>query len=276
MNAPIRKSLWIVAAVSALLVAASLTFSWFAGRSIVGAMNSLENASSSLLRSETVHLKRTGLREVDHALTAFERAAKSIFEREKHHGLLVDELNHRVKNTLAVVQSMAVLAKQTATSVSEYSTSFVHRIVSLAHTHDLLTKGSWESVQLKEIFENELNAYQNPECSRILLSGDPIALHSKEAVAISMIVHELATNAAKHGALSNGAGRLNISWQADNEAIAIGWEEENGPPVSASQRNGFGTKLIGSLVAGLSGESKMEYRPDGAYFNLKFPRSTGP
>jgi two-component sensor histidine kinase len=99
-------------------------------------MQSLENASSSLLRNEPINLKRTGLREVDHALTAFERAATSIFEREKHHSLLVEELNHRVKTTLAVVQSMAVLAKQTATSVTDFSASFVSRIVSLAHTRD--------------------------------------------------------------------------------------------------------------------------------------------
>ena len=131
----------------------------------------VRSASSSLLRDEPINLKRTGLREVDHALTAFESAASSIIDRERRHSLLVDELNHRVKNTLAVVQSMALLAKQTATSVSDFSNSFVSRIVSLAHTHDLLTARNWDTVQLKEIFENELRAYQSSDRNRLSLSG---------------------------------------------------------------------------------------------------------
>ena len=275
LNSPVRKSLWIVAAVSSALVALSLALSWFAGRSITRAMQSLENASSSLLRNEPINLERTGLREVDHALTAFEQAATSILEREKHHILLVGELNHRVKNTLAVVQSMAVLAKQTATSVSDFSASFVSRIVSLAHTHDLLTESNWDTVPLKGIFENELNAYQNSDCTRILLSGELVALGSKGAVAISMIVHELATNAAKHGALSNVEGQLRVSWKYSNQNITIVWQEQRGPPVHAPQRDSFGTQLIRILVADLCGETTMEFLPSGARFTLIFPRPSG-
>ena len=274
LNSPVRKSLWIVAAVSSALVALSLALSWFAGRSITRSMESLENASSSLLSNDPINLRRTGLREVDHALTAFERAAASIFEREKQHSLLVGELNHRVKNTLAVVQSMAVLAKQTATSVSSFSASFVSRIVSLARTHDLLTESNWDTVQLKGIFENELTAYQNSDCTRISLSGSLIALNSKEAVAISMIVHELATNAAKHGALSKVDGRLRISWKESDQTITIDWEEENGPPIGGPQSSNFGTKLIRNLATSLSGEATIEFLPSGARFALNFPKSS--
>ena len=272
LNSPVRKSLWIVAAVSSALVAVCLALSWFAGRSITAAMQSLENASSSLLRNEPINLKRTGLREVDHALTAFEQAAASILEREKHHVLLVGELNHRVKNTLAVVQSMAVLAKQTAISVSDFSASFVSRIVSLAHTHDLLTESNWDTVQLRGIFENELNAYQNSDCTRVLLSGGLIGLGSKEAVAISMIFHELATNAAKHGALSDAEGRLRVSWKESNQKIIIDWLEEGGPPIPFPRRSSFGTKLIKSLAGDLSGEVTMEFPPTGARVALIFPK----
>jgi two-component sensor histidine kinase len=273
VNSPAHRSRWIVGTVSAAFVLLSLTLSWFAGRSIIGAMKSLENASSSLLRNEPVNLKRTGLREVDHALTAFERAASTISEREKHHELLVEELNHRVKNTLAVVQSMAVLAKQTATSVSSYSASFISRIVSLAHTHDLLTASNWEDVQLKGILENELGVYQNAGSARVSLSGENISLDSKEAVAISMIVHELATNAAKYGSLSQENGRLRVVWYRVGETVTVDWSEENGPPVVVTERSGFGTRLIASLAASLGGKATMEMLPEGARFILNFPKS---
>jgi hypothetical protein len=128
LNAPVRKSLWLVTFVSVALVLVSLALSWFAARGINKSMNSLVVGASSLMRDEPTTLRRTGLREVDHALVAFENAASTIREREKHHVLLVNELNHRVKNTPALVQSLAILAKQTAPSVNDFANTFVNRI----------------------------------------------------------------------------------------------------------------------------------------------------
>ena len=104
----------------------------------------------------------------------------------------------------------------------DFSNGFVSRIVSLAQTHDLLTARNWDTVQLKEIFENELKAYQSSDRNRLSLSGSHIALNSKEAIAIGMIVHELATNAAKHGALSSGEGAVRITWGEWDQFALIG------------------------------------------------------
>lgn len=276
LQSSMSSSLWVVALVSLSLVTVSLTFSWFAARSIVQSMKSLEVASSALLDGGPIRVKRTGLNEVDHALSAFEGAAISIVEREKRHGLLVDELNHRVKNTLAIVQSMARLAKKNATSVADFTTSFLSRIISLAHTHDLLTKNSWDTVSLGEIVRSELGIYQTTESERILIHEDPIFLHSNDAVAVGMIIHELATNAAKYGALSKESGRVKISlMNAGDAEIQIGWREENGPPVKSPENTGFGSKLIKNLVEGLGGISAIEFAPYGIYFSMRFPKSAG-
>ena len=269
-----RQSLWIVAIVSSSLVLFSLTLAWIAARQIDQSMTSLEKASSALLQNEPINVRRTGLREVDHALAAFESAATSILDRQRRHSLLVDELNHRVKNTLSVVQSMAILAKQSATNVADFTESFVSRVVSLAHTHDLLTERSWAEVEMRQIFESELCSYQDAHLERVSLNGDAIFLNAKDAVAVSMIIHELATNAAKYGALSNTAGRLKISWtEPAQNVIQIIWKEENGPPVYAPQHKSFGTKLIKSLMSGLAGVSTTDFFPDGLHFSMTFTKS---
>ena len=103
--------------------------------------------------------------------------------------------------------------------VTRTDSEAISRRISLAHTHNLLSESKWDTVRLMEILENELSAYQNVDCTRISLSGSPIALNSKDAVAISMIVHELATNAAKHGSLSNIDGRVVVSWLESNGMI---------------------------------------------------------
>ena len=169
------------------------------------------------------------------------QAAVSIREREKQHALLVNELNHRVKNTLA--SSLALLAKQTSTSLSEYSANFCDRVASLAQTHDLLTERNWKAVPLREIFEKEIAVFQNAQNDRISLSGDFIQLNSRSAITLGMIAHELATNAAKYGALSCPEGAVAISWrQLANDEIEIHWVETNGPPVQPPSNQSFGTK----------------------------------
>ena len=272
LNGPLRRSLWIVGTISTGFILLALAFSLLAARPVIAAMQSLQSASSSLmLDGPPVKLARTGLLEVDIALTAFERAAVSIREREKRHAMLVNELNHRVKNTLAVVQSLALLAKQTSTSVSEYSANFIGRVASLARTHDLLTKRNWESVPIREIFDKEIAVFQNVQNNRISLSGDSIQLSSRSAVTLGMIAHELATNAAKYGALSCPEGKVAISWsQSANDEIQIHWVETEGPPVQPPSSQSFGTKLITSLALGLEGMGDMDFRPSGLRFSLTF------
>ena len=169
---------------------------------------------------------------------------------------------------------MAILAKQTATNVTDFTSSFVSRLVSLAHTHDLLTESSWSNVEMRQIFENELRSFQNDGFERVSLTGEPVMLNAKDAVPFSMIVHELATNAAKYGALSNVEGRLKINWTLPApDKIQMDWKEENGPVVHGPQHKSFGTKLIRSLLIGLTGVSTTNFLPEGLHFSMTFTNS---
>jgi two-component sensor histidine kinase len=180
--------------------------------------------------------------------------------------LLLDELNHRVKNNLATVQSIAFQTARHAPDVESFRKTFEARLVALSHTHDVLTRRAWESAEVREILEMELSPYGQ---SRITLQGPTVLLNARQALALGMIVHELATNAAKYGALSASGGHLVVTWslvrgEEGDCIVTLGWTETGGPPVSVPTRPGFGSRLIRSSVAGaLRGELQMDYRPEG-------------
>ncbi|WP_168202894.1 MULTISPECIES: sensor histidine kinase [unclassified Tardiphaga] len=272
LEAPFQQSMWLLGLTSCAMLLLSVILASLASRTIVRPMKALENGSEALLRKDRLIFKRTGLREVDITLAAFERASNAIINREEHHIILVNELNHRVKNTLAIVQAVALMAKKTAKNVSDYSASFSSRIVSLARTHDLLTEKSWDTIELREILLNEVNIFQNTDSSRIVMIGGVVELASKEAVSLGMIIHELATNAAKYGALSVDKGRLTISWMSDGpNTTKLDWIEEQGPAVRIPEKGNFGTKLIMQLAAGLSAEVKINFLETGLNFSMTIP-----
>jgi two-component sensor histidine kinase len=161
-------------------------------------------------------------------------------ERQK---LMIDELNHRVKNTLATVQS---------------------RLLALSHTHDLLTRSHWEGADLRAILEHETEAH-GPQ--RISLNGHPVALGAATSLSLGMIFHELATNAAKYGALSTPEGRVLVDWGVADQTqpvLHLTWREIDGPPVSPPTRRGFGSRLIERNVRhDLSGEVHIEHATSG-------------
>lgn len=274
LKAPFRKSIWILGLISFAMLVFSVILASLASRTIVRPMEALKIGSAALLRKDRLIFKRTGLREVDLTLSAFERASDAIVERQEHHIILVNELNHRVKNTLTIVQAVALMAKKTAKNVSEYSASFTSRIASLARTHDLLTEKSWDVIELQEILLNELTAFQTADLNRIVLTGPKVFLKSKEAVSVGMIVHELATNAAKYGALSVDMGRLLVSWRSEGaDSIKLDWIEVCGPAVTAPATTSFGTKLISILAHDLSSEVKTEFCATGLRFSMSIPTS---
>jgi two-component sensor histidine kinase len=180
--------------------------------------------------------------------------------------LLLDELNHRVKNNLATVQSIAFQTARHAPEMAAFRETFEARLIALSHTHDVLTRRAWESAELREILEMELYPYGE---SRIALEGSSVLLNARQALALGMVAHELATNATKYGALSAPGGRLAVSWtmaRGPDKAcrMTLRWEETGGPPAQPPSRRGFGSRLIRSSVAGaLRGELRMNYRPEG-------------
>jgi PAS domain S-box-containing protein len=180
--------------------------------------------------------------------------------------LLVNELNHRVKNTLATVQSVAGQTLRNAVDLHDARDALTTRLLALSRGHDILTRESWDGAELSDIAAAVVAAHG--EAERFVLEGPSVRLAPKATLALSMALHELMTNAAKYGALSNANGRVRLAWRRTKtdagERLQLTWEEIDGPPVSAPTRQGFGTRLItGGLARELGGEVRLEYPPGG-------------
>jgi PAS domain S-box-containing protein len=181
---------------------------------------------------------------------------------------LINELNHRVKNTLSTVQSIATQTLRTAATPEEAREALEDRLIALSRAHDVLTRESWECAALSEIVSEALAAYRDRWEDRIHVRGPDVRLPPRVALALSMALHELATNAVKYGALSNAAGEVSVNWTFDDTAdcgrLALRWTEQGGPPVEPPSRQGFGSRLIQrTLAAELGGEVILNFAPTG-------------
>ncbi|AZO53488.1 HWE histidine kinase domain-containing protein [Mesorhizobium sp.] len=169
---------------------------------------------------------------------------------EEQRKLLVNELNHRVKNTLAVVQSIASQTLRNADNLPEAGRSLASRLVSLAKAHDILTQENWSGADLRDVITAAISPHAIRE--RCHLSGDPVWLSPTLALSLSLGFHELTTNAVKYGALACDQGIVTISWtlsrQAGSRQVRIEWREQNGPPVAPAKRKGFGTRMLERLL----------------------------
>ncbi|CAN7593048.1 PAS domain-containing protein [Phenylobacterium sp. LjRoot219] len=190
-------------------------------------------------------------------------------EHEARQKLLLDELNHRVKNTLASVQSVAVQTLAGARELHEARDLFIERLMALSSTHDLLVKHAWTSASFRELVEVTLRPYGNDW----RYAGPDLRLDPNYAVSLGMAVHELATNAIKHGAWRNG-GHVDITTAVEGGQVRIVWRESGGPPVSPPTRGGFGARLLQRGVAAeLGGKVVLDYAPDGLACTIQAPTS---
>ena len=191
--------------------------------------------------------------------------------------LLVHELNHRVKNTLSVVQSLALQTLRGSDNLSAFRKAFEARLFALSATHNILTEGLWESASMREILSAELKPFGGIDDSRVSATGEPIRLTPRQALSFGMAFHELATNAVKYGSLSATHGSVDIAWRIAPDSdgrsqLFVDWVERNGPLVSEPSRKGFGSKLIErSICAELDGALKMRFNPDGLSCSFSVP-----
>ncbi|MDZ4866465.1 MAG: PAS domain S-box protein [Alphaproteobacteria bacterium] len=196
---------------------------------------------------------------------------------EEQRTLLINELNHRVKNTLATVQSLASQTLRNTERSADARPMFEARLLALSRAHDILTRQSWQGASLREVVDRALEPFQTAD-GRIRIEGADARLSPKQALALSMALHELATNAAKYGALSNDAGRIDVVWRValDGGAeLQLTWTESGGPPVAQPTRTGFGSRLVQrSLAQDLGGATSIEYRPQGVISVIKTPIET--
>ncbi|MFT4116405.1 sensor histidine kinase [Bradyrhizobium sp.] len=199
-------------------------------------------------------------------LTFAVRMATTIARGEMLHNLLIEELNHRVKNTLALMQAIAV---QTFRSSSrDERTKFEGRLGALAEAHNLLSQEKWQGSDLKDVIDRVLQPFLLNNPGRMRMSGPTVPLSPRLAVVLSMVVHEIATNAAKYGALSNETGRVTLDWEVTADAprprLRLIWTETGGPPVTAPVQRGFGSRLIErSTRDQLGGEATVDFLPRG-------------
>jgi two-component sensor histidine kinase len=223
----------------------------------------LIDAVSSALRA------RRRQREVEAHL----REREETSERQK---LLIRELHHRVKNTLATVQALLGATARSSKSIEEFYASFVGRIVALAHTHTLLTEDYWQAASLHDLLTAELRPYEAGG-RRIALKGPHVALYADLAVPLGMAVHELTTNAVKYGALSSPAGRLEVSWDCvdrdEARVLVLDWQERGGPPIEGKPNGrGFGSTLIERVLT-TQCNAKVDYAfaPEGVSLHVEAP-----
>ena len=196
-------------------------------------------------------------------------AAADVTERHRYEDrlkLLLNELNHRVKNTLTIVQSIATLTLKDADP--GVRAAFEERLLTLSAAHGLLTDESWDGAQLDAVARASLRAGQD----RISFEGEDLRLKPKSAVALSMALHELGTNALKYGALSVEQGSVAVRWSTGGGRFRLRWEERGGPPVAPPGHRGFGSRMIArGLAAELRGEARIDWRPEGVVCIIDAP-----
>ena len=199
-------------------------------------------------------------------------------EAEERQRLLLDELNHRVKNTLASVQSIAQMSMRGTASMEEFGGKFNSRLLALSRSHDLLARETWQGAALSDVVRETLAAYTD-NLHRVTIEGTDVRIGPTAAVSLGMAFHELATNAAKYGALSNDDGHVEVVWSVDwrsepAPAIVLTWTETGGPPVRPTQRRGFGSRLIEQgLAQELGAVVTLDFDPAGLICRMHLPLS---
>jgi PAS domain S-box-containing protein len=203
-------------------------------------------------------------------------------EEQAQNRMLIDELNHRVKNTLTTVQSIVAQALRNASDPEVIRDSIESRLFALSRSHDLLTRENWESAGLHDVVDAALEPFgvAKDRSERFSVTGENVRFPPKAALALGIAFHELATNAAKYGAFSGDTGYIWIVWTIEgapeSSRLILTWREENGPPVTPPSRKGFGTRVIErGLALELGGTTQLDYRPDGVVCTINIPAPQG-
>jgi PAS domain S-box-containing protein len=196
---------------------------------------------------------------------------------EHRQRILINELNHRVKNSLATVQSIAAQTLRSAPDLTSARSAFEARLVALAATHDVLTAESWHGARLSDVAASALAPFEATSRPQVDRSGPAVWLTAQRALALSLALHELATNAAKYGALSVPEGRVVIRWsQTAEDELTLTWTETGGPQVTAPERSGFGTRLLErNLPRELDAEVALTFEPEGVRCEIRFKVASG-
>jgi PAS domain S-box-containing protein len=244
------------------------------GREVTGQRKDGSIFPMELAVSEMVLSRRRMFTGVVRDITERKQIETERKQIEQHQERLVAELDHRVKNVLAQVAVVAASSRQGSRSIDEFLRSLNGRIQSMAAAHTLLSKSGWQSVGLDALVRNQLAPYATD--TNITISGTDIMLTAAEIQAVSRVLHELVTNAAKHGALSMPGGHVSVSWNrkpnGDGANLMLVWQELDGLPVKSEVQSSYGTNLIRNLIPHeLGGKVDLVLAPDGVSCTIELP-----
>jgi two-component sensor histidine kinase len=260
-----------LAAISALGLFASILLALLYARFLGRPVGALRSLALRVGHGEEAEPIRTGVTELDEISRTLADASKSLRERQQQQQLLLNELNHRVKNTLTAIQAVARQTLKRSTSIDDFMDAFEGRLLAMAKSHDVLTASEWRGGDMGKIILDACKPFSDP--SRISANGPDVFVNARTVVALGMVFHELATNAAKYGAFSSAGGRVFITWTVDDRGIDLSWKERGGPPVEPTSKEGFGSILIVSLIErDLNGAAKLDLEPDGTSFVAFIPK----
>jgi two-component sensor histidine kinase len=269
-EAPKRSILRLGAALAVLSLLTATTVAFLMGRRITRAIEALQVKAFAMRDMRVIDVPRTSVDEVNMVAAIMRDTAAALLARQEQQTTLIQELNHRVKNTLATVQAISRMTLKNSDDLSTFDRTFSSRLLALSVTHDLLTESAWSGVELHDLLEKELKPFHVG--SQVAATGPAINLTSKIAVALGMAIHEMGTNAAKYGALRDVSGRIDISWSVTGDKLRFEWSERSDRPITPPSRTGFGTQLIRQAIAReLEGGVDLSYGDHGLRAVFQIP-----
>lgn len=267
---PIMRSWYTLIAFGLILTAFSIFLGVMMGRRVARPIQALSAQALAIGRGEPARTVTTDIAEIGEVSKVLNRASRDRIEAEEQTRLLMREMTHRAKNQYALVAAIARRAARESADTGEFLNTLSDALASLARSAELLSNKGWESVELSTLIENQLSAF-GVQSKRIRYDGPRLQVNASVAQTIGLALHELATNAAKYGALSVEDGLVEITWSY-GDAFLMEWRESGGPPVRKPSRSGFGTLVTQKMTArGLGGSATMTYEETGVVWRLEAP-----
>jgi two-component sensor histidine kinase len=271
-EAPLRRSFWLWTAITGIALLAAGLCAWLFAHLMARPMAAATEAASALGRGEGIVPLKSSLTDANAIVAAQQRASEELKEQAEHQRLLLHELSHRVKNILAVVQSLAMRSLSEERSMKDARHVLTERLLALGRAHDVLMHTDWKGASLRAIVEAEMA----PFSARVAAEGPEIVVDGRMVQTFALLLHELATNAAKYGSLSGNEGKVSITWwvvgQEKEKRFYFKWEESGGPLLTPPTRKGFGTALLESAIpADLNVTPRLSFAPSGFVYELNVP-----
>ncbi|KAB0680037.1 HAMP domain-containing protein [Aureimonas leprariae] len=272
---PIMRSWSLLAIVCLALIAFSVAMAMFFGRRLLLApIHSLAKQADAIGKGRPAHPVATRIAEIGDVSRVLAQASRERREAEDQSRFLMREMTHRAKNQYALIAAIARRAAKESANTGEFLDTLSEALSSLARSADLLAGRGWESVTMSDLVLAQLKAFGAADAEQFETSGPEVQLNPTAAQTLGLALHELATNAAKYGALSVPDGYVRIEWSLDDR-FALSWREIGGPPVKVPKRSGFGSLVVQKMTArGLNGEVDMTFAPTGVEWRLRCPPET--